>query len=732
MSSAVTRMPKPKVKLSDFQKIQSMAKEQKQTLDAFSNVAARLGFGSSNLLQAATYPITRLSYNYILLQSLYRNDWIVRKVVDGYAEDMTKSWLTVVSEMTPEEIECFDKVIDSTGTEEQLTDALKWARLFGGSGAVMIIEGQRDLARPLDIESVQPGSYKGLLVFDRWSGITPGPEVCQDISQPLEFGLPKTYRVTTDTGGSFEVHHSRVLRFTGPKVPKWEFQVEQRWGISEIEVMFEELNKRNNTSYNIASLIFRANIFELKMKDLAGMLSGLTSNPTAAKNFMNIVQAQSDLMSNQGIMVTDPEGGLSSHSYSFGGVSDIYQQFMLDICGATEYPMSRLFGRSSSGLSGTNEGDEHTYYDNVGRKQKRELTPQLRKLLPVVAMSTWGEVPDDFDWKYNPVRSMTNEQEADLVEKKSKPIIDTFNAGIISPKTALKELRTLSEETNSFSNITDEDIERASDQPIGGEMALQDMPGMEGSREPKPGEETMDAWTAELAEESSQAMKRIANKYKDSMRGKKGAQEASGLFTEDCHNAATDLTEPMAKHSHGEVHYEEKSEDRKSICGRCIHFLPNEGGKPACAVVASPIHFAGWCEEFSENAATYETSFQGLPIFIENRTGSVRKGSGWTRRMSNDYGYIENTLGVDGDHVDCFVGYNPSSPTAFIVNALNPFTSKFDEQKVFLGFNSGEEVRHAFLVNYGFEERFYGGAMAMSVEELKAKLLSNRGIPLHA
>lgn len=731
--SAVAKTTKPRVKLNDFHKLQHMAKEQKQTMDAFSNAAARLGFGSTNLLEGTTYPITRLSFDYVRLQSLYRNDWIARKVVDCIADDMTKNWLSVVSESTPDEIELFDKSIAETGTEEQLTDAIKWARLFGGAGAVMIIEGQNNLAAPLHVDNIQPGSYKGLLVFDRWSGITPGTEVCNDIRQPLEFGLPKSYTVTTDSMSSFEVHHSRVLRFIGPKVPKWEFQVQQRWGISEIEVMYEELNKRNNTSYNIASLIFRANIFELKMKDLSLMLSGLGSNPTALKNFMAIMSAQTELMSNQGLMITNPEdgGGMSQHSYSFGGLSDMYQQFMLDVCGATGIPMSRLFGRSASGLSGTNEGDEHTYYDLIGQKQKRELTPQLRKLLPVIAMSAWGEVPDDFDWKFNPVRSMTNEQEAELVEKKSKPIIDTFNAGIIGRQTALKELRTLSEETNSFSNISDKTIDSADDTPIGGELALQDMPGMEGIRELPPGEETLDAWTEELSEEANKAFKRVSEKYKASMRGKKGAQEASGLFTEDCRNNATDLTVAMEKHSHAEVHYAAVSKDPRTTCGRCVHFLPNEQGKSGCEVVVSPIHKDGWCEEWTENAATYRTAFQGFPIFIENRTGSVRKGAGWTQRMSNDYGYIEGTLGVDGDHVDVFLGAVPSAPTAFIIRALSPKTGRYDEDKVFLGFQNGEEARNAFLANYGFEEKFFGGTVAMAVDVLREKLVENPGQSLH-
>ena len=44
------------------------------TMDAFSNPVARIGFGTMDLLQATTYPMTRMTQNYELLTSLYRDN----------------------------------------------------------------------------------------------------------------------------------------------------------------------------------------------------------------------------------------------------------------------------------------------------------------------------------------------------------------------------------------------------------------------------------------------------------------------------------------------------------------------------------------------------------------------------------------------------------------------------------------------------------------------------------
>jgi phage-related protein (TIGR01555 family) len=467
---------KPKITLDEARAISAFRSEAfrnsnvgpatKTALDAFNNSLARIGWGTNNLLESTNYPLTRLSYNYILLQSLYRSNWIARKVIDAIAEDMVKNWLSFTTQLKPALTKKLDMAMKLTGVKSKVLEGLKWARLFGGAGAVMIIKGQespRQMAKPLDVEDVDLDSFRGLLVFDRWAGISPSSKICNDIDRPLDFGYPESYRVNPESAGSFEVHASRVLRFSGRSLPNWEWQAENRWGLSEIEIIYEELKKRDNTSYNLASLIFRANIFELRQKGLANMISGLGTSAGAAMQFYNAIQAQAQLMSNQGIVVSDPEGGgLATHQYGFAGIADVYLHFMYDICGACEYPFSRLFGRPGGGLGDSNKGDEHTYYENLRAKQERELEPQMQKLMPVIAMSALGKVPNDLEWRWRPVRSMTEEEQADLAVKKTTVVVEAFVAGLISQKTALLEFKQQAPETELWTNITDQDIEAAS------------------------------------------------------------------------------------------------------------------------------------------------------------------------------------------------------------------------------------------------------------------------------
>lgn len=447
------------------------------TIDAFQNQMARLGFGQPNLNEGADYPLTRMSQNYNLFTSLYRSSWIVRKIVDVFPSDMVKNWIKFNSSLDPEKISKINSVIRKTKTKEKIKEGLRWARLYGGAAGLILIDGDEDLSEPLDYDAIMLDDYKGLLIFDRWNGIYPDIELEDDISDE-EYGYPKYYSISLSEANSnlmlsynkqdlVKVHHSRIVRFNGRDLPLWERQAEMFWGESEIEIVFEELKKRDNTSANIASLIFLANIRVLKMNDLGQLLGASTQK--AQENLYKVLQAQNQLMSNMGIYVMDKDDDFGSEQYSFGGLNDIYESFMLDIAGACEMPVTKLFGREPAGFNSTGESDLTQYYDTLEEKQETYLQPIIDKLLPIIFMSTLGAIPEDLDWEFNPCMNVNSKDLADLAQSMASPIFEAFNVGLITKEIALKELKQQNEKTGMWSNITDEDIKNAKNEDNSGE-----------------------------------------------------------------------------------------------------------------------------------------------------------------------------------------------------------------------------------------------------------------------
>ena len=448
------------------------------TTDAFRNQMARLGFGQPNLNEGADYPLTRMGYSYNLFTSMYRSSWIVRKIIDVFPSDMVKNWIKFNSSLDPEKISKINSVLRKTKTKEKIKEGLRWARLYGGAAGLILIDGDEDLSEPLDYDTIMIDDYKGLLIFDRWNGIFPNIELVDDISDD-EFGLPEYYSLSLTQRNSnlnikydekdlVKVHHSRIIRFNGRDLPLWERQAEMYWGESEIEIAFEELKKRDNTSANIASLIFLANIRVLKMNDLGQLLGAGTQK--AQENLYKVLEAQNQIMSNMGIYVMDKDDDFGSEQYSFSGLNDIYESFMLDVAGACEMPVTKLFGRNPAGFNATGESDLTQYYETVEEKQETYLQPIIDKLLPILFMSTLGAIPEDLDWEFNPCFSVSNKDLADLAQSMSAPIFEAFGSGLITKEIALKELKQQSEKTGMWSNITDEDLEKAKQEDESGNL----------------------------------------------------------------------------------------------------------------------------------------------------------------------------------------------------------------------------------------------------------------------
>jgi phage-related protein (TIGR01555 family) len=440
--------------------------------DSYSNAPARLGDGTPNLAQAGQYPLIRLTEDYPLILSLYRSSWVIRKVIDQFAEDIYKSFPILDTELSPEQVNMFNKVVKDTATLSKLRTARKWGRLFGGAACVIVIDGHDDLMQPLNLDDINLGTYKGLIPLDRWSGIIPGPQINSNIQDPTSFGLPTYYNAIMDSG-NVNIHHSRILRFTGRELPQWEVQVELYWGMSEVEIVFDELRKRDYSSWNIVSLLTRAQILSIVEPQLATLMSGAGGTNKSYNNFASRMSEISTLLNNQGLLVLGKDGHLEQTQYGFGGVSEMYHEFMKDLAAACEIPYELIFGREG-GLSNTGESGLQLYYDKVDQKRTSEDGAIIDKLLPIIAMSTWGMVPDDLEYHWAPTRTMTERERMDMATVTTNTVVQAYNADLLTKKEARTELMQASKRNGFATNITQAAIEATPDK-FASEIGLDQM-----------------------------------------------------------------------------------------------------------------------------------------------------------------------------------------------------------------------------------------------------------------
>ena len=437
-------------------------------LDAFANPLARLGAGTPDAMQFTRYTRQNFTAQYHTLTNLYRENWVVKRLIDVVPEDMTKSWYRIKSQLQPDQKQQITRLERKTRIRKRVLEGLKWGRLYGGAVGVIVIDGHDDiLDQPLDYDMIMPGSFKGIIIVDRWSGVSPSYNIVDDIDDP-EFGLPDSYTISfSPLGLGVCVHHSRIIRFTGRHLPYIEELAEVYWGTSELEHVYSEIVKYDNTSYNIAALVFSAN---LKIYKMEGFEQLGAAPQSVIRDLYNTLTMMNFMMNSQGMQIMGKDDSFETQQYTFAGLSDIYEKFMLDVSGASEIPVTRLFGRSPAGMNATGESDTQNYYDSIEEKQEAYLKPVIDQLLPILCMSEFGSIPDDLDFEFEPIRRPSEDEKKNIAMQTSGAVAQMFNTGIISQKIALKELRDSSRATGMWNNITDEDIEKAdSEFGIGGE-----------------------------------------------------------------------------------------------------------------------------------------------------------------------------------------------------------------------------------------------------------------------
>jgi len=444
--------------------------QQSGAKDMYSNQASNTGWLTSSQVNAGRHIPFRISLDYQKLVFMYRGSWIIRAIVDKKPHLQHKEFPKLLCQVTPEEITEFNRVIAETATLQKYIEGRKWGRLYGGALGIIIIEGDNDLMTPLDVSKILPGTYKGMIVVDRWSGMSPSSELISDLGNPAEYGLPIYYDVYTEASQNLRVHHSRCLRFVGRDLPLFEKQIETYWGMSEIECVLDELQRYDFGMAGVADLISRANVLCMKEPMLAQMLSGVNMTEQQYIDYVGRMKAVSENITTNGLMVVGEDGEVFQHSYSFGGLSDVMKMQMTAMCGAAGYPFSVLFGDTQTGLGQSNEGDLQNFYDECDQERKQKDRPLFDKLIPIICMSTWGEIPEDLDYNFAPMRTLNAKEKAELAKTYGETITGYANAGIFSPQTAMREVQSTSAETGIGTNITDEEVEEASPDAIVGEV----------------------------------------------------------------------------------------------------------------------------------------------------------------------------------------------------------------------------------------------------------------------
>lgn len=431
-----------------------------RTTDSYVNFEARVGIGTNNQASAGHYAFDFVSRNRVQIEAAYRSSWIVGVAVDVVAEDMTREGIDISSTAPPDDIDKLQQEAEKLNIWGALCETSKWARLYGGAIAVLLIDGQ-DVSTPLRMDTIAPGAFRGLLVLDRWLVQPSLSDLVTEFGPDM--GMPRYYDTVVDAQAmpDWRIHHSRVIRIDGVDLPYWQRIAENGWGQSVIERLWDRLVAFDSITQGAAQLVYKAHLRTFSVKDLRNLIAGSQPGLKALVEHIDMIRR---FQSNEGLTLMDAEDKFDTHQYSFAGLSDMLLQFGQQLSGALQIPLVRLFGQSPAGLNATGESDLVNYYDNIATQQDRKLRRGVGLVYDVLWRSVFSTpIPDGFGFEFTPLWQLSDVEKGTLANQLTTSVTDAYESGLVSKATALKELRQSSKVTGLWSNITSDDIEAAQD-----------------------------------------------------------------------------------------------------------------------------------------------------------------------------------------------------------------------------------------------------------------------------
>jgi phage-related protein (TIGR01555 family) len=434
-------------------------------LDGIINMLAGAG-GPYDKATATEWAWAR-TMDYQSVTNLFRASWLARKIVTARNDDMLRAGILLDwddHDPKANDSDAVKKAITRWKMWAKIREALYYKSLYGGSVIVLGIGSKNaemsDLTKPLpmkdgavDYSVVTKGSLRYMHVFDRWRAAHDGVLEERDVSSP-NLGKPNFHILSSgsDPFTGQRVHWSRVIRFDGAWQPWITWKGNAMWMDSDLQAVLDNLRTYDSTTSAIASLIFEANIDVIKSSQLVKNLAEDDGEAAITKRYLQIAKQKS----NYRMMVLDKdEEEYQRYPFQFSGLDKIWEKVMLDVSGATGYPVTRLFGQAPAGLNATGDADMRNYYDAVKAGMELDLRPPLSILTEVIVRNELGDLPPGFGFEFGPLWQPDPMQTADIQLKRAqRDKLYVVDIGCATPGLIMRELK----EDGVFRTAEDEDV----------------------------------------------------------------------------------------------------------------------------------------------------------------------------------------------------------------------------------------------------------------------------------
>jgi phage-related protein (TIGR01555 family) len=371
--------------------------------DVYQNTFSGFG-GPRDPLQRTWFAAETVMYQ-TELEQLYRFYWLARRIVDLLPADACREGIDLNIEDANTGA-AVNRRMDELFVWERIEEALRMARLYGGSVMVLgALDGQEPTT-PLAIERVT--KMVSLTILDRWQ-----LSVSKVFDDPLapEFGRPELYRINPVNAGTNQqasmVHASRVIRFDGAWLPDRVRIQNQGWDDS-IFVSINQNLKQFGVSVQSVAVLFQDFITKtLKIPNLAQLIADGAEDVLMAR-----IQYAVGQMSSLGVSLIGDSEEFAKLQTPITGLVDLLKTFMDLTAAAAGLPKTRLFGQQLGTLAGADE-TTRDYYDGVKAYQEKTLRAPVTRIIALLLAEQRKGQAKDWSFEFSPLWQPTDKELAD-------------------------------------------------------------------------------------------------------------------------------------------------------------------------------------------------------------------------------------------------------------------------------------------------------------------------------
>lgn len=404
------------------------SKAKRLLLDKWSNMKTGLG-GSRDQNSSSTVSWARTSRT--RAETLQAADDMAAKIAQTPAFDATRegiTWNIERDDLDDDSLNEIIKTLDEEFTRLKIWDQLYWAmvqgNVYGGAVIFISVDDGMEYEDPLDLNKVR--KINALHVFDRWDFNINSGDLIADIDDP-NYGTPEFYDYNASgspvTGeSSVRIHHSRILRFDGAKLPTNLYKNNGYWHDSIYGKLYIPIRNYSTTHDNAATLTAQLNTPVYSLDGLNEAIAQDESELVVAK-----LALVNDMRSSMRAIVLDKEDVFSQNQIQLTGAKDLVDLTTRRLVAATPIPHTRLLGEAAGASLGEAGRSELTdYYDYIKSQQLLTLQAPITRLTEIMFHQIELDITEPEAWSFTFDPLYQQDQKALIETRKIQADIDNI------------------------------------------------------------------------------------------------------------------------------------------------------------------------------------------------------------------------------------------------------------------------------------------------------------------